>query len=1299
MGCSKLFGIFFIFFFFTTFASSTSLNNNIHKCSAKQSEALLLFKYNLSSINYTNDDTDYDCQYWLGSDYYPKMMNWNTNSDCCNWDGVTCNDSTGDVIGIDVSCGRLQGTIHPNSSLFNLPHLQTLNLAYNNLSGPKIPREIGRFSNSLTHLNLSNCYFFGQVPPEITLLHKLVSLDLSSDDSILLKLGPDVFFNIFRNFTNLEQLSLEEVNISSVLPTSLNISSLKLLNLHSTGLQGKLPRYIFNLHSLETLDLSENTLTGNIPSEISVNLTHLTHLDLGSNKLNGTLPSWLFTSPSLQYLSLSDNMFSGNVPFESFSLPSLKVLDLSSNNQLVGHSDVQTFRNLTNLIVLQLSFNNFSGEWELDTLLSSLTNLEYLGLSYSGFSITTKNTNHYVNPGFSSLNLASCKLKVFPNSLRAMKQLEELDLSNNEIHGQIPHWAGEIGGTHGLYHLDLSHNLITCLPRFQWYGLEELYLQSNLIEGPFPPSICNMSSLGLLDMSNNRFGGLIPQCFGNVISSLRMIDMGNNSFQGTIPNVYGDCVNLVGLSFNGNQLTGEVPTSLSKCQSLSVLDLGNNHLNGTFPGWLGDLPYLQALVLKSNNFQGHIQCSATVDSPFSSLRVLDLSHNRFVGQLPAKYFQNFNSMKNVVKSNTTPEYLYMGGKYYSFVVAVKGVNLDFPQISVDYTIIDMSNNSFEGQIPNVIGGLNSLIVLNLSHNSLIGPIPHALGNLIEIESLDLSWNQLSGEIPHSLADIKTLEVLNLSQNDLVGRIPEGPQFRTFEGNSFGGNPNLCGIPLPKMCSEDSHEPQLESDEEKVPTSLSKCQSLSVLDLGNNHLNGTFPGWLGDLPYLQALVLKSNNFQGHIQCSATVDSPFSSLRVLDLSHNRFVGQLPAKYFQNFNSMKNVVKSNTTPEYLYMGGKYYSFVVAVKGVNLDFPQISVDYTIIDMSNNSFEGQIPNVIGGLNSLIVLNLSHNSLIGPIPHALGNLIEIESLDLSWNQLSGEIPHSLADIKTLEVLNLSQNDLVGRIPEGPQFRTFEGNSFGGNPNLCGIPLPKMCSEDSHEPQLESDEESGFTWEVVTLGYGCGTILGLVMGYLMLSTKKVKWFNAIADAGESLVLKKKKRRHIPNVIGGLNSLIVLKLSHNSLIGPIPHALGNLTEIESLDLSWNQLSGEIPQSLARINTLEVLNLWQNHLVGRIPGGPQFSTFSTSFGGNSVLYGFPLPNREHQSSPQVEDDDEEESGFTWKMVMLGHGCGTIIGLVIGYLMLSTTRTNWLNAIADAGEHMILKRRNKRRSVYMGK
>ncbi|GJT84353.1 leucine-rich repeat-containing protein, partial [Tanacetum coccineum] len=486
---------------------------------------------------------------------------------------------------------------------------------------------------------------------------------------------------------------------------------------------------------------------------------------------------------------------------------------------LVGHIDVQTFRRLTNLTALGLLYNNFSGEWDLDTSLSSLTNLEYLGLSYSGFSVTTKNANHYVNPAFRELDLASCKLKVFPNSFRAMKQLRWLDLSSNEIHGQIPHWAGEIGGNE-LYRLDLSHNFITGLPQFQGNGLKALYLQSNLIQGPFPPSICNISSLAYLDMSNNRIievipknissplqalnvksnkivgsfppsicnmsllasldisdnsvGGVIPECVGSM-NTLSMINLGANNFHGTIPNVFNASVFLEGLILNGNQLEGEVPYSLSKCQHLRVLDLGNNKLIGTFPIWLGGLSLLEVLVLRSNNFHGPIETSTPIELAFSSLQVLDLSHNWFAGKLPGVVFQNLKAMQNMVSDSTHPKYLWVGDNGYSITVVVKDVQLTFTKLLVDYTIIDLSNNRFEGGIPNTFGSLISLKVLNLSHNNLNGEIPNALGNISGIESLDLSWNQLIGEIPQSLAEINGLEVLNLSENQLVGRIPTGTQ--------------------------------------------------------------------------------------------------------------------------------------------------------------------------------------------------------------------------------------------------------------------------------------------------------------------------------------------------------------------------------------------------------------------------------------------------------------------------------------------------------------------------------------------
>ncbi|PWA92461.1 receptor like protein 52 [Artemisia annua] len=558
MSNSKLFNSVILSCFFIAFASCTSPTTR--KCSAQQARALLLFKESLFSINDTSSHTI--CEDVFPSENFPKLMNWNISSDCCNWDGVKCKHTTGDIIGLNLRCGMLQGNIHANSTLFNLPHLETLDMALNNLtlepralinlfqnctnlkelslrrvnisSGlpsnlnissslkkinlrstsmhGKLPHNLFNLQ-SLEELNLSDNNFTGQIPSEISHLPKLSLLDLSNNIGI--DLPPYILNNLLLNSTLLTNLWLAEINIGLVLPTYLNISSsLKSLDLTSTGLQGKVPDNIFNLKYLEELvlsgnsdltgpmpivntstsidlkwlDLSLTNLSGELPYSIGhlkslvflsfsdcglmgplpeslVNLRQLVFLYLSSNMLSGVLPTRLFTLPSLEYVRLSRNMLNGTIPLELFSLQSIKGLSLG-HNQLSGKIDVlgnvpvaQTFQKLTNLTYLDLSSNNFRGDWELDTLLSSLTDLRELHLSRSGLSVMTKNATSYVNPDFKILGLAYCKIKVFPKSLRAMKKLQSLDISNNDIHGHIPDWVGEIGGNRLLL-LDLSNNSI-----------------------------------------------------------------------------------------------------------------------------------------------------------------------------------------------------------------------------------------------------------------------------------------------------------------------------------------------------------------------------------------------------------------------------------------------------------------------------------------------------------------------------------------------------------------------------------------------------------------------------------------------------------------------------------------------------------------------------------------------------------------------------------------------------------------------------------------------------------------------
>ena len=417
---------------------------------------------------------------------------------------------------------------------------------------------------------------------------------------------------------------------------------------------------------------------------------------LGYNLFNGTIPSWLYNLPSLVELDLSHNKFIGHIG--EFQFDSLEKIDLSMN-ELHGSIPTSIFE-LVNLSSLKLFSNNLSGVLETSKF-EKLINLTYLDLSN---------------------NMLLLTMSVHSNSM--LPNIQILDLSHNNISG-ILSWNV---GKDTLRYLNLSYNLISGFEMLPWPSMEILDLHSNLLQGPLPtppnsniffsishnklsgeitPLICKASSMSVLDLSSNNFGGMLPHCLGNFGKDLFVLNLRRNQLHGTIPQTFLKGNSIRTLDLNGNQLEGQVPRSLINCRELEVLDLGNDKINDTFPHWLGALPKLHVLVLHSNHFHGHIEVSK-IKSPFMSLRIIDLAHNDFEGDLPEMYLRSLKAIMNIDEGNVTRR--YMGDTYYedSTVVTIKGLEMEFVKILNTFTTIDLSNNKFQGEIPECIGNLNSL---------------------------------------------------------------------------------------------------------------------------------------------------------------------------------------------------------------------------------------------------------------------------------------------------------------------------------------------------------------------------------------------------------------------------------------------------------------------------------------------------------------------------------------------------------------------------------------------------------------
>ncbi|KAJ4717600.1 Receptor-like protein [Melia azedarach] len=842
-------GLFSCFFTFTHLLLSLLLfhsalahfaSSNKPLCHEDERSMLLQFKESLKINEY-------------GS-YRPKSASWNSSEqdvDCCSWDGVECNETTGHVIKLDLSNSGLHGTMNSGNSLFHLVHLKWLNLAYNDFNFSEIPYAIKNLSE-LSYLNLSGSSFSGQIPFQILELSKLVSLDLSGTYNLELK-KPSLE-NLFDKLGNLKSLDLGNVKIASPVPQNLvNLSnSLTFLSLSRCLLQGKIPSSLGNLTKLVYLDLSFNELSDKLPATIGT-LNSLEVLSLSSNNFSSELPSSIGDLNFIDVLDLSSNGFSGELPATIGNLSSLKQLilfrcafwgklppslgnltqlhslDLRFNNfagelpASIGNieplEDLTVSRcnfsgqiplslsNLTRLTELDLSYNNFSGTMELDMFLSKLKDLDLLSLSSNKLSLLTKTTINTISKKLSYVGLRSCNITEFPGFLKNQQQLQTLDLSSNKIKGEVPGWVMNIS-VECLFGLNLSFNFLT--------GFHDQYpiirsgssltvtldLRSNNLQGPLP--VPPMETLNYLVSNNSLTGEILPWiCDLNILT---VLDLSYNNLSGNLPQCLGSFrIGLTILQLSRNKFSGSIPQTLFD-GSLKMIDLSYNLLQGRIPRSLANCTTLEFLNL-GNNQINDIFPSWLGTLP--DLQILILRANNFHGIIGnAKRACGFPNLRIIDLSNNK----FVGklpSNLFQCLNTMKVVNkseLSYMQGLVpnsgfiysdgfdlyDYALT-LSNKGLMmayGKISNI------LVAIILSGNKFDGEIPTSIANLREVQNLNLSHNSLQGHIPSQLTNITSLESLDLSNNKLSGQIPQNLIELTFLGFFNVSHNNLTG-PIPQ----------------------------------------------------------------------------------------------------------------------------------------------------------------------------------------------------------------------------------------------------------------------------------------------------------------------------------------------------------------------------------------------------------------------------------------------------------------------------------------------------------------------
>ena len=279
-------------------------------------------------------------------------------------------------------------------------------------------------------------------------------------------------------------------------------------------------------------------------------------------------------------------------------------------------------------------------------------------------------------------------------------------------------------------------------------GLESLDLSNNQLAGEIPAALGNLTDLHFLDLSQNSLTGEIPQTLGN-LSKLETLRLNSNLLSGELPTELGNLSNLQELSLHDNaDLTGPLPLSLTQLDTLETLSLSGTLLcaptDTTFQNWLEGI----------ENTSGIVNCG---DNAVFDRNVLIALYNATDGT-------NWKSSTNWLTDEPLESWYGVAvnteGRVDSLILEENDLSGTLPASLgnlTDLQMLDLSDNVLSGNIPSEVGDLTSLLTLDLSNNMLSGEIPFAVLSLPNLQTLDLSGNQFAS-LPTDKGSTRSLSI-------------------------------------------------------------------------------------------------------------------------------------------------------------------------------------------------------------------------------------------------------------------------------------------------------------------------------------------------------------------------------------------------------------------------------------------------------------------------------------------------------------------------------------------------------------